>query len=129
LLSSNRGKTMSRITVERRLEIEDAVIVHAMNECMKAGWYLMAVHDGEETHKLSSMLEALEITRSVDESWVSFYKFDRDGHKKNGRMFIVRGNDGPDVIADNTMNFGFDEVMNEVMEWASQRFDAEVYGA
>jgi hypothetical protein len=118
---------MSRITVERRLEIEDAVIVHAMNECMKAGWDLHGVDDGGEFFHTGSMLEALEITRSVDDCHVYFIRRHSNGTSSKVSMYLVRGNDGPDVIADHSVALGFENVMDQVYEW-TDKFNAEVYG-
>jgi len=116
------------ITVERRQQIEDAVIVHAMSEARKAGWDLQGVSDGEEFHHTSTFDEALAITNSVDECWVYFVRQHGNGTRSRVSMYLVRGNDGPDVICDHSVALGFEEVMDAVYEWAGKRFDSEVYG-
>jgi hypothetical protein len=120
---------MTRITVERRIEIEDLVILEAIRRALAHGWDLHGISDGESfTHTMSS-LQVLEISRSVDECWIYFQRSQDNGQGRNRvSMFIVRGNDGPDVIADHSVALGFEDAMDETYEWASETFDTEVYG-
>jgi len=119
---------MSRISIARRLQIEDEVIAETIKQLDAAGWTLEGVDDGgEEFIATSDPNEVLEFSDQVGTCQVFFVKL-IDGKLYRTTLFLVRGNDGPDVIADHSVFPPcFEDVMDRIYDWC-RRYDREVYG-
>lgn len=90
-------------TVEQRQAVERKIVVQAVNDLLKAGFYL-EVNDGDEdvTEKTMDQAVILDAMFSTDEDIIFVYW---PGRLLNaGWIRFIYGNDGPDVINDYTVN-------------------------
>lgn len=88
--------------VAERREIEKKIVTKLIEDAIAAG-YTVGVHNGyrvviKESTDRAAILEEMF---SVDSEHLLFYN--KDG-KRIGSVFLVYGNDGWDVIADNSAN-------------------------
>jgi len=97
--------------IRRRVIIERAIVRKACRDILKAG-YALRVHNGEhwacgQTTDLAVVMSCLNQTEEdcihVYERGSHTYMPDR-GQGRIGWIAAVYGNDGPDVIANNTVN-------------------------
>lgn len=86
--------------VRARQEIELAVVTAAVSEILANG-FTIRVHDGEDVSEpLTEKAIILDRMFDVDDEWLLVY---RDG-KRFGQVYLVYGNDGYDVICDNSIS-------------------------
>jgi len=86
--------------VRKRVAIERLIVLALIDHALAEG-YELSVHDGEERHPWTTdRAEVVAAIMETDEDHLRFRK-----NKKNaGWVRLVYGNDGWDVIADNTLN-------------------------
>ena len=86
---------------DTRIFIEQVIAQFVIDEAMKAG-YMVSVYDGDEfvVKKSNNKLEIFEAMMSTDSDFLHLYHND----KHLGWIQFVYGNNGYDVIADNTTN-------------------------
>jgi hypothetical protein len=101
--------------LDARMAIERAIVQKLIDVALAAGWEIPFVWDGEERQHCIDRQAVLDAVFSVDESYIHFRKF---GVARTS-VYIVLGNDGYDVIADNSIQETFQaEVMNAVEAFA-----------
>lgn len=107
---AKRGSDYER-GIKDRIIVERAIIRRLCTDLIVAG-HSLRLWDGEEwsTERTDVAAEILAATHATDEEIVYVYKLlpradgQGDMWKKIGYVFLVYGNDGPDVIADYTNN-------------------------
>ena len=99
----------------QRALLEVRMVRYLMRELTKGG-YRLSVDDGEETIR-GSEKELLEAIFGVDDSWLIAER----GINERQCIFLVRGNDGHDIINDHTG--GLNDLMQPVMDYADRLAD------
>lgn len=92
---------------------EAQVVINKMFAALEgAGWQVIEVFDGEETERVSTRVEAIEVIDSVEESVVKFKK----GNVRHNVVLIPIN--GKDVICDHSCSDtdDFESVMDSLME-------------
>lgn len=93
--------------IKARIVVERAVVRHAANTLVAAG-YQLRLHDGEDwaTSMTSNVADIMREIGACDEEslyvWHASTGPDKDG-RYVGKLFLVYGNDGWDVIADHSV--------------------------
>lgn len=84
--------------------MEARIMRSAIGELLSHG-FTLGVYDGEETtiHHSASALDVFAALRTTDDDYLIVYAAGDDG-PRFGWVRFVYGNDGFDVIADNTTN-------------------------
>lgn len=90
-------------------KVETAVISALVKSAYQAG-YTVKIHDGGEIIPCDNHDHVMENLFSVDEEHLLFFK---DG-KRQGWAWLVHGNEGYDVIADNSASI--EPIMKEATE-------------
>jgi len=80
-------------------ESDSAGIRQVIRALRKAGWELAYVENGEETERVKTEPEAVEIATATDLAWIHFSRGD-----ERGWVFFVLGNDPEEVVNDYTTN-------------------------
>ena len=98
---------MTQAALRNRIRIEEQIAERCIVDLLAAG-YSLGVHDGEEItihHSTDSAAVKAEMF-NTDEVRLLVYKTDGPQGKRDwfGWVFFVYGNDGWDVINDNTCN-------------------------
>jgi hypothetical protein len=90
------------MNVENRIKIEKQIVRKIAKDAIAAGMFV-SVHDGEDYAlcRSQSVKAIVAACMSTDEDRLFFS--DADG-KRKGWVFLVYGNDGWDVVNDNTDN-------------------------
>ena len=91
------------MNVEQRQAIEKRIVKKVIEDGLAAG-YELAVDNGGDGFEYcgADKKRLLEELFATDEEYLWFFK---DG-KAAGRVYLVYGNDGWDVIADNSLSLG-----------------------
>lgn len=101
ITAGTRRTTMTPI--QQRQAIERQVVRAAVDGLIDAG-YVVSVFDGEE-YPVKRSRDAEAIMKELfacDEEWLIAGRIDEEGkHHRVGSVYLVYGNDGWDVIADN----------------------------
>ena len=89
------------MNVEQRIAIEKRIVTKIVEDGLAAG-YELAVDNGGDGFEYcgTNKKRLLEELFATDEEWLKIY---RDG-KRVGSVYLVYGNDGWDVIADNSLS-------------------------
>lgn len=109
--------------IKARIVTERAVIRHALQALFAAG-YRVQVFDGEEratlvTDNLDAVMAAV---CACDEEWLYVYaKREDDRWVHFGTIYLVYGNDGPDVIADHHTKL--EDVLAATSEFAESLYE------
>ncbi len=89
--------------IRARIVVERAIIRKLCEYAIKELGYSVSVFDGEEypVRKCQDMAVIMEAVCACDEEWLVFHHHlsDRKNHMI-GNVYLIYGNDGPDVIAD-----------------------------
>ena len=95
--------------------IEKKIVGLILNSAYSSG-YTCRLHDGESwaTNKNATIKEIMDNLMATDEETLVVY--DESG-KRVGSIFLVYGNGGYDVIADNTDNVEINDILSEVFAW------------
>lgn len=106
--------------IKARIVVERAVVRHAANALLAAG-YRLRLHDGEDwatamTSHISDVMR--EIGACDEESLYVWHPSTEPGKEGRpaGRLFLVYGNDGWDVIADHSV--ALEEVLKSTSDYA-----------
>lgn len=101
-----------------RMLVERAVIRHAANALIRSGFFLI-VHDGEEkcfetpTQSLDLVMDSI---MSTDEDYIYVAEAVDGKFQRRGRIDLVYGNDGYDVICDHSVSL--EEYLADTYEFA-----------
>lgn len=95
--------------IAKRIKIERAIISRIVKDALKLN-YTVSVYDGEEwcLKRSSSYKEVMQSIQSTDMDTLNIR--DNQGNKI-GSIWLVYGNDGYDVVADNSDN----ELINNLL--------------
>ena len=95
------------MSIELKRNVEREIVQMAVNSLILAG-YTIAVKSGDQvqqrrTNRVDAIMRAIQ---SSDEDTLVVCKFDtlNDQWNSYGYVYLVYGNDGWDVISDNTVN-------------------------
>lgn len=106
---------ITQASINARMAIERAIIQKLIDVALATGWEIPYVWDGEERQHCIDGAAVLDAVFSVDECAIHFRKL---GVARTV-VCIVLGNDGYDVIHDNSIQETFQaEVMNAVEAFA-----------
>ena len=106
---------ITQASINARMAIERAIIQKLIDVAAATGWEITHVWDGGESQHCIDGQAVLDAVFSVDESAIHLRKFG----VARAVVCIVLGNDGYDVICDNSVNETFQaEVMNAVEAFA-----------
>lgn len=109
-----------KVRLSNRQKAERQVVANLIAHLGRAGFELCAVNDGDETLKVSTPQEAMELIFGVDEAWLYVRK--QAGKKR--WIFLVMGNadDGSEIITD----YGYSEGDPDGFSAAMESFDTEL---
>lgn len=95
---ADRARREGHLALAKRIETEGRICSKLVKHALASG-YVVSVHDGEEwaVSKSSKYTEIMADIFTTDENTVVFH--DKDGNRI-GSVFLVFGNDGYDVMAD-----------------------------
>ena len=95
--------------------IEKKIVGLILNSAYSSG-YTCRLYDGESwaTDKNATIKEIMYYLMTTDEETLVIY--DESG-KRVGSIFLVYGNNGYDVITDNTDNIEINDILSEVFTW------------
>lgn len=103
--AADEARSRGEYDLSRRI-ITEGRIAHRLVSTAIADGYFVSINDGEETvvQKSRDINEIIAAMFSTDEGYVIIYKGDWTGQtsefKRFGRVYLVYGNDGNDVISD-----------------------------
>ena len=105
--------------LDQRIAAEKS-ITKALCKAILAEGYKIRVFDGEEWHKNQTVNQAVENAMSTDESRIYAYTVSDDNKAiYHACWYLVYGNDGYDVIADQSVNEltdKIDQILNPLIE-------------
>lgn len=100
--------------IEKRMAQERQSVRQLIRIAKKHGWNIHSVFDGEEVVPCCTERSAMEVVFSVDDSTIRFYHAD---HAKRCMAVIVLGNSGAECLSDCSIAPGWDEAMEEYMDY------------
>lgn len=100
-------------------KIETQIASMIIESIISSG-YTLRIHDGESwaSSVYDSKEQHLASIMSTDED--SIVVFNPDTKKRVGRIELVYGNGGYDVIADHTDNIEINDILSEVFAWIDE---------
>jgi len=104
------------LSVRHRAKVELA-IVHALIEALRKSGYEVRVDDGDDNATLGSEQELVEKIFGVDESNI----VTRKTGCKRSFVFLVRGNEGHDIICD--YGVSLETVMDPLQNWIESQVE------
>jgi hypothetical protein len=108
------------MTIEQRIAIEKRMVRKLIRVAKAHGYKLTKIWDGEQTEKVSTESDAMELVFNLDECRMYFK---RDDQPKAHCAVIILGNDGWDAIADCSVGEGWDDVMTAMNDYSDKLCD------
>ena len=96
-------------SVAKRCRVERDMMFSLLTHLHNHGFDVTGASDGEERHKCTTILQALTVVFSVDDSAV-FVR--RAGDAKGHTLCVILGNSGYDSVSDYSIGPGFTEAMD-----------------
>ena len=96
-------------SVAKRCRVERNMLFSLLTHLHQLGFEVTGASDGEERHKCTTILQALSVVFSVDDSAVYVR---RAGDAKGHTICVILGNDGWDAVSDYSVAPGFTEAMD-----------------
>lgn len=100
------------LTLDQKLERR--IVATLCAHMRAAGWDVVNVWDGEETHAAHTALEAMEVVFNLDESMLRFRKITPSGTHVHA-VYLVTGN-GCDIISDWHFTEGDEDGFSALMD-------------
>ena len=99
------------------IAIERIIVNKVIDSAIGSG-YAVRLHDGGAwaTPVTNSAKDIMDNIMNTDEETLVIYR-DLEGIHRAGFVLFVYGNDGWDVIADNTDNVEINDILSEVFAW------------
>ena len=110
---------ITQAQVNARMAIERAIIQKLIDVALATGWEIPYVWDGEERQHCIDGKAVMDAVFSVDECAIHFRKF---GVARTV-VCIVLGNDGYDVISDNSIQETFQAEVMDAVEAFAETFE------
>ena len=107
-------------------KIEEQVTRQLLLTAKEAGWPCIGYDYGEGFEKDSDYESILDMCFNVDEITLVFLSPDK---KKRAAVFLVYGNEGWDLISDNTIVDGFEELVMEKMSDYCENIEQHLFTA
>jgi hypothetical protein len=107
-------------------KIEEQVTRQLLLTAKEAGWPCIGYDNGDGFEKDSDYESILDMCLNVDEITLVFLSPDK---KKRAAVFLVYGNDGWDLISDNTIVEGFEELVMEKMTDYCENIEQHLFTA
>ena len=107
-------------------KIEEQVTRKLLLTAKEAGWPCIGYDNGEGFEKDSDYESILDMCFNVDEITLVFLSPDK---KKRAAVFLVYGNEGWDLISDNTIVEGFEELVMEKMSDYCENIEQHLFTA
>lgn len=107
-------------------KIEEQVTRQLLLTANDAGWPCIGYDYGEGFEKDSGYESIVDMCLNVDEITLVFLSPDK---KKRAAVFLVYGNEGWDLISDNTIVEGFEELVMEKMTDYCENIEQHLFTA
>ena len=108
------------MNIDQRIAIEKRMVRKLIRVAKAHGYKLTKIWDGEQTEKVSTESDAMELVFNLDECRMYFK---RDDQPKAHCAVIILGNDGWDAIADCSVGDGWDDVMAVMNDYSDKLCD------
>ena len=99
-------------------DIENKILDHIVRTALRNNW-LVSVHDGEDWVLVKSKVFA-DIRKDMQSTDEDCLAFRGSNDRRLGRIFLIYGNDGHDVISNHTCgDVDFDQFTDEMNDYTT----------